>query len=176
MKHYKKRLGAGNRIKFNLHRPAAFLTILLITAVVAGCFGNFAHFKKSRDVTSIFENGQVLPDHRYYVGGPRAKPNAVVAIHKDFTLSPGVWREVTVDQESLAALIARVGFVIGAEEKSRRIPNGARIISPDGKQVGVWYSVFEHSTVRMEEGSDTLWLSAPPSTLPRGITSEGLRS
>ncbi len=123
----------------------------------------------------MFEKGEVLTDHNYYVGGPASKPNAVVAIHKEYTLESDSWKEISVNPVSLANLINQVGFVPGAEEKSGRIPNGARIIAPDGRQVGIWYSVYDYSIARMLDGK-RISLTYPPSSLPIGITAEGMRS
>jgi hypothetical protein len=151
-----------------------FGLVVALSAMFLACSGNMSYFRQSRDVSKMFESGEVLPDHRYYVGGP-SKPNAVVAIHKEYTLESDSWKEISVDPASLADLIKRVGFVPGAEEKSRRLPNGAKIISPDGRQIGVWYSVYDYSIVRMLDGK-RISLTYPPSTLPAGITTEGLRS
>jgi hypothetical protein len=153
----------------------ALALLAVATMFFTSCVGTFPHFKRSRNVAVAFENGDVLPDHRYYIGGPKSKPNAVVAIHKDYTLESGDWREIEVDRKSLAQLIDQVGFVSGAKEKSWRFPNGAYIVGTDGKRVGVWYSVYDYSIVRMVSPSK-ISLSYPPSTLPAGISSEGLRS
>jgi hypothetical protein len=152
------------------------LTLLAFTSTLfAACAVSFPHFKRSRDVTVAFETGDIRSDHRYYAGGPKAKPNAVVAIHRDYTLESGKWREIQVDREALVDLIRKVGFVSGAVEKKGRMPNGAYIIGPGGEQLGIWYSVYDYSIVRMVSPT-SISLTDPPSTLPMGTTSEGLRS
>lgn len=153
----------------------ALALLAFTTTLLAACAGSFPHFKRSRDVAVAFENGDIRTDHRYYAGGPKAKPNAVVAIHRDYTLESGNWREIEVDREALVDLIRKVGFVSGAVEKNWRMPNGAYIIGPGGEQLGIWYSVYDYSIVRMVSPT-TISLTYPPSTLPMGTTSEGLRS
>jgi hypothetical protein len=148
--------------------------IIVLSTVMLACSGNITYFKPSWDVSRMFENGNVLPDHKYYVGGPVSKPNAVVAILKEYTLESDSWKEISVDQASLADLIKRVGFVPGAKEKSRRLPNGARIVSPDGTPVGIWYSVYDYSIVFID--GKRISLTYPPSTLPAGISTEGAHS
>lgn len=150
-------------------------TVMIMATFIISCAANFPYFTYSRDVTRAFENGIVYTDHRYYVGGPVAKPNAIIALQKEFSLNADKWKEIDVDRETLASMVDRIGFVVGAEEKSRRIPNGARIIAPDGRQIGIWYSVYNYSIVKMVD-ENTVTLSLPPSTLPNGINTEGLRS
>ncbi|MBC2713541.1 MAG: hypothetical protein HGJ94_21845 [Desulfosarcina sp.] len=161
------RVGAFEGRFFN--RFFVFFIFIIISAILLACVGNMTYFKQSREISSTFEKGEVLADHRYYAGGLAYKPNAVIAIHNDYTLeSSDSWKEISVNQESLASLIKKVGFVAGAEEKTMRIPNGAKIIAPGNVQIGVWYSVYEYSTVRLLDGN-LVAMSAPSSRLPTGV-------
>ena len=93
-----------------------------------------------------FENGEVAAGHRYYVSGPESKPIAIVAIREDYRLEADHWREIDVDSASLKALVERIAFVLESEDKEAlMIPNGARIIGPDGDRVGMWYSIYDYS-------------------------------
>lgn len=175
----------GYRNRFNLRRWSAFnfckvglfliVSTLLMFFLLIACTGPTAYFRQSQEVALLFEQGQLQADHRYYVGGPSAKPNAVVAISNEFNLASDSWKEIVVDREALASLIRRVGIVSGAEEKARQVPNGAKILTPDGKLVGMWYSVYDYSVVRLS-ADNTIHLSYPTSTLPYGINTEGRRS
>ena len=143
--------------------------VFLLLMVITGCAGSGAFYQRSYDVARQFENGVILPDHRYYEGGPQAKPNALAAIHSDYELDSEHWREiVNPTPESLANLTKKVRFVSGAEYKEKMYSNGARIIGPEGRVIGVWYSVYDYSLVRFLDGN-RIYLSFPPAQLPSNV-------
>lgn len=117
-------------------------------ALIAGCaFGNY-HFQSSLEISRQFENGEIVSGYRYYVSGPDIKPLAIVAIRTDYHLQSEHWRGIDVDNPSLKAMVELVSQVMGSEYKEDQvIPNGARIITPDGEMVGMWYSVYDYSSV-----------------------------
>ena len=147
----------------------AIFSMVFFAGVTVGCATGFARYQRSYDVTVQFEKGIVLPDHRYYAGGPKSKPNAVVAIREDYRLESEHWTEVRVTPDALKALVERVGQVDGAEYKERQfMHNGARLYAPDGRQIGVWYSVYDYSQVKFIDDR-TIYLSYPPSQLPPNV-------
>jgi hypothetical protein len=142
---------------------------MVVAGLMVGCTTGFTHYQRSYDVTVQFEKGIVLPDHRYYAGGPKLKPNAIVAIQNDYQLESEHWTEVSVTPESLVALVDRIGQVDGAEYKEQQfMHNGARLYAPDGRQIGVWYSVYDYSQVKFGEDG-RIYLSYPPSQLPPNV-------
>jgi hypothetical protein len=146
-------------------------TIILISAIViAGCATGLSQYQRSFDVSVQFEKGRLLDDHRYYAGGPPTKPNAIVALQKEYTLESPHWREIPdVTPEALKTLVSRISQVDGAEYKERqRMHNGARLFGPDGRQVGAWYSVYDYSQVKFLE-DNRVYLSFPPAQLPPGV-------
>lgn len=161
-----KRLQPDQTVRLN---SAVFIPVLLFLLSVIGCAGSGTFFQRSNDVASQFEKGVILPDHRYYEGGPAAKPNALAAIHTDYELNSEHWREIgNPTSDSLASLVKKVRFVSGAEYKEKMYSNGARIIGPDGQVIGVWYSVYAYSQVRYMEDNG-VYLSFPPAHLPSNV-------
>ncbi len=153
-----------HRVAWTRNTGAATLLCLLVAVV--GCAGSGAYFQRSYDVAREFERGTILTDHRYYVGGPEAKPNAIAAVHTDYTLDSEHWREVSaLTPEGLSDLVKRIRQVSGAEYKEKTDSNGARIIAPDGRVIGIWYSVYERSQVRYL-ADNRVYLSFPPAYLP----------
>lgn len=147
----------------------ALLSMVVVAGLAVGCATGVTHYQRSYDVTVQFEKGIALPDHRYYAGGPTSKPNAVVAIQQDYRLESEHWTEVKATPETLKALVERVGQVDGAEYKERQsMHNGARLYAPDGRQIGVWYSVYDYSQVKFIDDR-TIYLSYPPSHLPPNL-------
>jgi len=146
-------------------------TGLIILAIMAGWIVGCAtgpRFEPSSTVSRQFESGQLLPGHRYYVGGPQSKPNAIVAIDAAYQLESDLWRPVEVTPETLERLVGRVGFVVRAEYQSALRPNGARLVTAAGTVVGAWYSAYEYSWVEMLEGN-RIAISEPLAELPRNM-------
>ena len=142
---------------------------ILLSIGLLGCAGSGTFFQRSNDVAIEFQKGIILEDHRYYAGGPEAKPNALAAIHTDYTLESEHWREIgDLTPENLAKLVERVRFVTGAEYKEKNFTNGARLVGPDGRAIGVWYSVTAYSQVQYL-GDNRIYLSFPPAYLPSNV-------
>ena len=62
--------------------------------------------------------------------------------------------------DSLSKLSEKIGFMVDSDRKSSILPNGARILAPTGAQIGIWYSIYDYSQVKMFEG-DRIYLSYP---------------
>ena len=137
-----------------------------ILILVVACAGSQSFFTGSNDVSHQFEAGEVLAGHRYYSGGPDLKPNAIVAIDPAYALESPHWRPLEVTPESLKQLVDRIRFVPYAEYKTS--PNGARIFAPDGRQIGVWYSVFDYTQVQLLDDR-RVYLADPVSRLPSDV-------
>lgn len=132
--------------------------------ILSCAMGSRVYFTGSNDIAQEFETGTLLPDHQYYYGGPKAKPNAIVAIHKDYVLDSPHWHLLThFSAADLKSLAQTTIFVGGIEYKTS--PNGARIIVPGGEQAGVWYSAFEYPIIRMM-GEKRLYIADPIPCLP----------
>jgi hypothetical protein len=88
-----------------------------------------------------FTGHEVLPDHRYYITGGYAAPEAIIAIHNDYQLDNGskLWVEAPeVDS-------AQLQLWMGNYHKYARPGTGtlfmaAYIVNPDRNRVGAWYS------------------------------------
>lgn len=155
-------MNAGTPYGLKWKVMSAFLVLL-----ISGC-ATGPRFTPSHDVSIQFEDGSLLPDHSYYVGGPESKPNAIVAISEAYQLDSDHWRPVTLTPESLKAIVDQVGFVFNAENKTAFIPNGARIVTAGGEAVGVWYSVYTYSQIRLLEGN-RVNLSYPNANMPGNL-------
>ena len=135
----------------NKHKKAKIMfagaLFLLLMYTITGCSFNQAYFQRNFDVTKAFEAFQILPDHTYYYSGPDMKPNAIIGINKDYSLIPGNWKAMVLTNNKMKKFIDTMKFQDGSEYSLD--PNGAAIISPDGKQIGVWYSVWRYSTVKI---------------------------
>ncbi len=121
------------------------LLALLVTLTVA-CAGTYGNLQRSYDVSKVFERHEVLADHAYYATGPEARPTAILAIHRSYTLKPGLWRPVDMTPELLNRLVDAMTDQLGFTPAIL----GGVIADPEGKQAGVWYSYYSRTTIRFE--------------------------
>lgn len=147
-KHHKNQNYRIGQNSLGLFVPSMLMLAIAMGALLAGCTIVSSNYRRSFDVSRQFENGEIATDYHYYASGPASKPLAIVAIRQDYRLQSEHWRVIDVDTASLKALVERISYVLGAEYKEdQMIPNGARIIAPDGTMVGMWYSVYDYSKV-----------------------------
>ena len=71
-----------------IRRLGPLLALLMILTVA--CTGTYGKLLRSNDVSKTFERHEVLADHAYYATGPEARPTAILAIHRTYTLKPGL--------------------------------------------------------------------------------------
>ena len=128
-----------------LIKTAIFLAMLGL----AGCFGNYGRLQRSNDVAKTFERHEVLADHTYYVTGPEARPTAILAIDRSYTLKPGFWRPVDMTPALLNRLVDAMTDQLGFTPAIL----GGVITDPSGKRAGVMYSLYSRTTIRFEPGN-----------------------
>lgn len=137
----------------NPKRAPEFLTVsaalvgMLLMALTA-CSPNYGRLQRSREVTRSFETYQILPHYKYYFSGPDSEPYAILGIHRSYELRSSLWKPVDLTTRKLKNWIYwmrdRQGFYAN--------PYGFLILTPAGKQAGIWYS--PHRTpVRFEENN-----------------------
>jgi hypothetical protein len=146
---------ASRKIFNLLSLSAAMLSFIFLVGCATG--GRYATFKRSRDLNYRYLNYEVLPDHKYYTSGGYDNPDAILALHTDYELadSAGLWTNFpNVDYEQMRKWIDTI-----APEQDHRFTNGyfaTYILDPDGKKVGVWYSIETFTTVKFLEGNKVL--------------------
>ena len=129
--------------------PAMRVQCLLLCTIfilLAACSGSYGRIERSNDVGNLFERHEVLPDHRYFVTGPQARPKAILAVHQSYTLQPGLWRPVEMTPELLKRLVDAMTGHLGFTPAIM----GASITDPQGKQIGLWYSPYSNTAIRFE--------------------------
>jgi hypothetical protein len=150
----------SKRGKQNIGLPGAGHLLLALLLLLGGCAGAQNGAKGSLthtgEVTQLFESNTVLPDHVYYYSGPEAEPEAIIGIQSGYAFQGKYWYQVALTPGQLQAWNRRIDNA----HRIRFSYKGARIMTPDGKQVGVWYSPFEHTVIRFPE-ANTILIYAP---------------
>jgi len=118
---------------------------VLLCLVLAGCFARYGVVRPSADIDKLFEKHQILADHRYYVDGSDLRPNAILAVADGYRLQSSLWRPVTPTQAQMRAWVEEMTRYRGYSLYTF----GARMLGPDGRPVGFWYSPYQTTTVQM---------------------------
>ena len=114
--------------------------------MLAACAGSYGRLQPSNDIAKTFERHEILPDHRYYTTGSEALPKAILAVHRSYSLKPGLWRPRTMTPELLARLVDAMTDQLGFSP----VIMGALITDPEGNAAAAWYSPYSQTTVRFE--------------------------
>lgn len=156
----------GNGFK----RLPARMVLCLATLFLAACAGSYGSLQRSNEVSRLFERHEVLADHAYYTTGSESLPTAILAIHRSYSLKPGLWRPVEMTPELLHrrvdAMTDQLGFTPAIM--------GGVISDTAGKQVGVWYSPYSRTTIRFEP--ENVIVVSLPSTASDPFFMDGGRS
>ena len=144
-----------------------FLFYSLIPAmtalIFAGCSTPLSgRLQSSPEVTEIFENSRILPDHQYYASGFQRIPYAIIAVDNNYQLRVGRWKPIKMDSVSLNQLVYRMEHVFSLN------PRGAWILDHEGNRLGAWYSSRYQTTVKREKENRIVVVSPEPPDL-RGI-------
>jgi hypothetical protein len=144
-----------NRISDNLKSMTYKITLgallLILMTVFSGCFANYGRLRLSKEVDDTFKEAIVLPDYKYYYSGSDVKPWAILAIQNSYTLRTSLWKEVDLDSQQLRKWILFMNDQL--PEYSIRT-YGSRVVDPEGKQIGIWYSAWNMTPVKMLGGNE----------------------
>jgi hypothetical protein len=133
---------------------AAFTCLSLYLSLYACTTQNYGNLKPSSEITKIFENHQVLSDHLYYYSGLQGVPDAIIAIHPDYSLRARQWQQIDLTAFRLKTWVYRMSTV------QVITPRGAWILDPDGNRIGIWFSGQRQTAVRLEQNNRVV--IAPP--------------
>lgn len=137
---------SGKPVGYRFRRAWPEIVLCLAMLCLAGCGGSYGRLTRSNDISKAFENHEILPDHAYYATGPEARPTAILAINRSYTLKPGLWRSVDMTSELLKRLVDAMTDQLGFSPATL----GGVITDPQGKRAGVWYSLYSRTTIRFE--------------------------
>jgi hypothetical protein len=129
------------------------LVFFLLIAVVfmASCSGTgqYGRLVPNDKVKNTFETYQLPPDYTYYYSGPDAYPKAVIGIQNEYHLESKLWKPVELTQILLKKWLEMDGHPRPGHNMTS---NGSDILTPDGRQIGIWYAVKnwkDRATVKM---------------------------
>jgi hypothetical protein len=136
---------------------AGFFSIIGLLAACAG--GSYGRLVGSTGIDQRMQRGPIGPDYRYYMTPSTAAPTAVIAIHKEYTLKTTAWTAIGTGSEQPKRWRVHVGAM-------KMAPKLLEIQGPNGEHIGLWYSVWTSSTVKLLDNNEVQVF--PPNTQSRG--------
>jgi hypothetical protein len=148
-----KRQNAGpqgnpmKRRKFLKKSPAIAFGILLMLAQSACVWGGYGRLNRDPAVTNAFGQSQFSSGYRFYFIGRENQPNAILGIQEGYEFRSRFWTPVDPSSETFRKMVM-VAHPYGFQ---RQDPYGAHILDANGKRIGIWYSTFDFTTIRVTE-------------------------
>jgi hypothetical protein len=138
--------------------PALGLLLFMFIFALSACAGNYGRVQKSGKVDQIFKTYQVLDDYRYYFSGRENLPEAILGVHQDYTLETTQWTRVSLTEQQLKKWVDGLDFYF--HDLPHHYPYGYAILDSSGKQVGIWYSIWDYTPV-IFKGDNVVQIYAP---------------
>ena len=122
-----------------------------VALLVAGCAlgpqGPVGRWQEDSRAGEPFRKRILLSDHTYYWCGDPVMPEAIIAIDNRYTLRTRVWSHRPMTQKVLDDWM----FWIDKDLDFHCSYRSGIILSPDGRQVGIWYAKKRISVVTEPE-------------------------
>jgi len=132
----------------------AWLMLLSMTGCAA-MSGNYGSVIPDLAAERDFMAFRIAPQMNYYYSGPDVYPNALIGLRKEYVLDNDLWKTLEPDPKIFKDKIRSM------QDKARQYGGhqyGFVIRDPQGKPIGVWYSVLTVITriVEMGEGNKVI--------------------
>ncbi len=138
--------------------------LLFLVLGVISCTGfvkNYGLINPSPTVTKDFENFHVDPQLQYYISGSDLHPNAVIGLRRDVAVDPRtLWKKIDMTPGKMEELLWYMKARISQLGISLYL-YGFELLTPDGKSIGVWYSIPTARTMLRVNEDKTVWIETP---------------
>jgi hypothetical protein len=126
----------------NLNFKSLVILNLTVMMLLVGCLQNYGRIQGNDDLTAAFSERQMLPDYTYYFCGRYNTPWAIIGIAPAYTLKDRMWTKIT-SSESFEDLSENIYY------RDRFFARGADMLDPSGNHVGIYYSDFTSTAIKM---------------------------
>jgi hypothetical protein len=142
--HIHKKVRSMRKIGYWNHTVTAMSIAALL--LLFGCMGAYGRTRSNPDLTNAFKKQLDLPDYNYYYCGHENLPYAVVGIDPRYEFQDRLWHKI----ETKADVYKKAAGVIVWNDNWSR---GADILDPEGKRIGIWFSYYNTTTVKVGPGN-----------------------
>ena len=159
-KHYKDPAGKifkNKSIHYNRQLSSAICMVLLAAlAMTAGCAGSYGKFVSSPAVQKQY-NTSSLPDaYQYYYSGRSGLPYAVVGINNKYEFSSRFWFKI----DTMGQVYKKISDLSDLHADATRMRT-ADILDHKGNKIGVWFSYYYYTPVRINPETETVEIFNP---------------
>ena len=141
--------------KEKMFRRGATILAFLFSILVAGCSvhsGKHGVLQLRGKIDDIFESHQVMDNYNYYYSGRDARPDAILGVNKKYSLRSRLWKPVDLTSEQLRLWVDMMTDHRGYSVRTY----GAEVLGPGGEHIGIWYSPWSWTTVRLEDDNNVI--------------------
>ena len=117
----------------------------------------YGKLERDREVTRAFEAAQISTAYNYYYNGLGNIPFAIIGIDKTYQLREGMWQPIELTPQMLRGWIRQMDIIYDGFP-----PYGSHILDDNGKQIGVWYSSKQWTTVIIEDDNQVAVFAPEP--------------
>jgi hypothetical protein len=132
------------------NKAIQMVTIVIVFSIFFGCMKSYGRFTIDDQVTRDVLSGVSDPQLRYYYSGRDTMPYAIIGIDRAYDIHSPYWIEFDPEPDRLKKMSQKIFANIQDDAY------GARMISAQGKSIGVWYSTVFSRSVRVDEKKKTV--------------------
>lgn len=119
-------------------------TLIFNPAVYADFFKNHVKFKQIPEMGNNYKDVEIIPGYNYYYTGRSHLPYAVIGVDPAYELNSRFWNKI----ETKEMVIDKVDGLMPIDWYYMSV---SKILDQKGNQVGIWYSYYPYTIVRLGE-------------------------
>jgi hypothetical protein len=136
---------------------AKHVLLILIGMVLTGaCAGSYGKLVTSPAALDQYRQQALPAGFQYYYCGRSGLPYAVVGIDDTYRFNDRVWFRI----ESMDEVYEKIDHLSDLHPHARSM-RAADILDPAGNRIGVWFSYYHHTPVRVAPDSGILDIFNP---------------
>ncbi|MFN2358312.1 MAG: hypothetical protein ABR534_11285 [Desulfotignum sp.] len=120
------------------------IALLVVSVMVAGCAGSYGKLVSNPVIMDQYQTGSLSDEYQYYYSGRSGLPYAVVGIDKTYQFNSRLW--FTID--SMDQVYKKISNLSDLHIDATRM-RAADILDHNGKLIGVWFSYYYYTPVRI---------------------------
>ncbi|HBH30896.1 MAG TPA: hypothetical protein DDX81_03185 [Desulfofustis sp.] len=146
-----------------------YVLLFFCGIMVSGCAfqGNYGALRETNEVTTLFQNKEILQGYNYFYSGDVARPRAILAVKEQYSLAGEAWESIEISESLMETWAASTQLRPAYETGSTRYGGryqGANIFDPRGELAAVWYSRYDWGLFEFRD--DNVIFAFPPKNRP----------
>ena len=152
----------------------SLLLYLVILTLLSSCSTKSPRgaIKEDHAVTSIFRSAEIDPTLNYFYYGTFLEPDAIMGIDNRYRVQSKFWTGVALTKDQLQSWIVTLDRIPNDKTFARRYMGryqGAHVLDPQGKRIGIWYSKLDWGVFEFHETYTIVPFAPSLKGLPRGF-------